>query len=341
MVDSAVMIAAASRTQVWSTDDSGTRDTVAYWREQIRFATSGLFAISAEVEVNPFSARATLRRSGPFAFLAAESTAPLPVVRSRRDLDDAPFDHFSVYLQLGGRTVSFRGDESIELTAGDIGFCDTRQHQPFRAVYGGDNGGRCAIATVPRAMIEQRAPWLRRRPHRKLAATARYCGHVRHHMMELMAGPLGETETRLLTDSLCNLVALAAAGDLPSGRLAPELQMEALFAFCRQNLHDAELSAQQAADQVGISLRTLHSRFRQTGQTFGRWLLEQRLQGCSVALRDPRQRPFQISQIAYAWGFNDLSYFNRAFRQRFDRTPRDWREGDGDQRSANQKVSGL
>jgi AraC-like DNA-binding protein len=74
-------------------------------------------------------------------------------------------------------------------------------------------------------------------------------------------------------------------------------------------------------------VRTLHARFRQIGQTFGRWLLEQRLQGCRAALRDPRQRARQISQIAYAWGFNDLSYFNRAFRRRFEITPRDWRDG--------------
>ena len=110
-------------------------------------------------------------------------------------------------------------------------------------------------------------------------------------------------------------MALAAAEDFPSSRLEPELQMEALFAFCRENLHHADLSAQHAADHIGISVRTLHARFRQIDQTFGRWLLEQRLQGCRAALRDPRQRTRQISQIAYAWGFNDLSYFNRAFRR--------------------------
>jgi AraC family transcriptional activator of tynA and feaB len=32
-----------------------------------------------------------------------------------------------------------------------------------------------------------------------------------------------------------------------------------------------------------------------------------------------------ISEIAYAWGFNDLSHFNRAFRARFGMTPREWR----------------
>jgi AraC-like DNA-binding protein len=326
MVDSAAMVAAAPQILVWSTDENRQGGGVAYWRESIRIATSGLFDISPQVELEPFSARATLCRSGAFSFMAAESTAPLPVVRSRRDIDNAPLDSFSVYLQLAGRTVSFRGEEHIELCAGDIGFCDTRQRLPFRAVYGDKDGGRCAIATMPRAMIEQRAPWLRGRPHRKLAADARFSNHLRLHMMELMTRPMGETATSLLTDSLCNLVALAAAEDFPTSRLEPELQMEALFAFCRQNLHQAELSAQQVADHIGISVRTLHSRFRQTGQTFGRWLLEQRLQGCRAALRDPRQRMRHISQIAYAWGFNDLSYFNRAFRRRFEITPRDWRD---------------
>jgi AraC family transcriptional activator of tynA and feaB len=327
MVDSAARVAATPQIQVWATDKNRRKDAVAYWRERVRVATSGLFDISPQVEVKPFAARATLCRSGAFSFMAAESTAPLPVVRSRRAIDNAPIDSFSVFLQLTGRTVSFRGEEHIELLAGDIGFCDTRQRLPFRAVYGAEDGGRCAIVTVPRSLIEQRAPWLRNRPHRKLAADARFSDHLRRHMMELMAGPMGETATSLLTDSLCNLVALAAAEDFPSNRLEPELQMEALFAFCREHLHDAELSAQHAADHIGISVRTLHARFRQIDRTFGRWLLEQRLQGCRAALRDPRQRTRQISQIAYAWGFNDLSYFNRAFRRRFDVTPRDWRDG--------------
>ncbi len=106
-----------------------------------------------------------------------------------------------------------------------------------------------------------------------------------------------------------------------------ELQMEALLAFCRRNLGNAELSPQQAADHLGISVRTLHARFRHTGRSFGRWVLESRLEGCSVALRDPWQRTFNISEIAYRWGFNDLSYFNKAFRAQFGMTPGEWRQG--------------
>jgi hypothetical protein len=58
-----------------------------------------------------------------------------------------------------------------------------------------------------------RAPWLRDHPHGKLASTARFVDHLRLYMLELTNGspPPGETQTSLLTDSLCKLLALAAA----------------------------------------------------------------------------------------------------------------------------------
>jgi AraC family transcriptional regulator, positive regulator of tynA and feaB len=218
------------------------------------------------------------------------------------------------------------GEEAMKLHPGDIGFCiDT----PYR----GEHVGRCAIAMVPRAMIERRAPWLLgRRRGGNLASNPRFANLLRLHIMELSAdaAPLGETETSLLADSLCNLVALAAADGIPSTRLQPELQLEALLAFCRQNLHDPDLSPQQAADHLGISVRTLHSRFQQIDRTFGRWVLESRLEACGTALHDPKQRHLTISEVAYRWGFNDLSHFNKAFRAQFDMTPGEWRHGPKD-----------
>jgi AraC-like DNA-binding protein len=179
-------------------------------------------------------------------------------------------------------------------------------------------------------MLEQRAPWLLG-PARggKFASNARFANLLRLHITELTAdaAPLGDSEASLLADSLCNLVALAAADGVPATRLQPELQLEALLVFCRQNLHDPDLSPQQAADHVGISLRTLHSRFQKTDRTFGHWVLENRLEGCRAALRAPHQRHLSISEVAHRWGFNDLSYFNKAFRTQFGMTPGDWRNG--------------
>jgi AraC-like DNA-binding protein len=305
--------------RVLSTDVAPAHKRFVYWREGLR----QLFGVTAEdPAADGFSARAVVRSSGPFCFMLSDSTG-FRVARSGSVSTDTNADCYSIYLQLSGRASSTRGNDTITFEAGDIAFSADRRPQLDRWI-----AGRCAAAMLPRAMIERRAPWLLDRQHVKLGSNARFARNLRLHMRDLTTvnASFSESEIGLLADSLCNLIALAAADGVPARRLPGELQLETLLAFCRQNLHDSELTPQHAADHVGISLSTLHARFRQTGLTFGRWLLEGRLEGCSAALRDPHQRALNISEVAYRWGFNDLSYFNKAFRAQFDMTPGEWRQ---------------
>jgi AraC family transcriptional regulator, positive regulator of tynA and feaB len=308
---------ARQRVAMLNTDDVPARDRFSAWRDSIR----DLFGVRAEATPGQqFSARAFVRSSGPFRFLTTESSG----FQAAWGRTDGAFnDCYAILLQLDGQSTSTRGDDSVAFGAGDFGFCDGR-----RGELRGRFGGRYAVAMMPRAMLERRAPWLRERPHMKLGPNVRFSENARRLMMELASDQvaLNDSQIALLVDSLCNLLALASAEHLPPNRMEGELQMEALLAFCRRNLGNAELSPQQAADYLGISVRTLHSRFQQTGRSFGRWLLESRLEGCAIALRDANQRTLNISEIAYRWGFNDLSYFNKAFRAQFGMTPGEWRE---------------
>jgi len=52
----------------------------------------------------------------------------------------------------------------------------------------------------------------------------------------------------------------------------------------------------------------------------------QRLERCRRDLLDPAHAARHISDIAFAWGFNDLAHFSRIFKQRFGASPREWRE---------------
>ena len=309
--------AAAARVDIMSTGTVAAREKVAYWREAV---CSAVFGISVETMPEQFSARITARNAGPLRFAMSESTA-YQISRSPQQIEATPSDHYSIYLQLAGQTVSSMNDEIFTFNANDIGVYDGRQ--PFRSMH----GGRRAIAVLPRAMIERRAPWLTRRTHHKLAADTPFAELARRHVMTLTdpEAPLSEPAMSVLSENLCNLIALASAETADPGRLQPELQLEAILAFCRQHLTDADLSPQRVADRLAMSVRTLHWRFKQTGQTFGRWVRENRLDGCAGALRDPSHRALNISDIAYNWGFNDLSHFNKAFRARFNMTPREWR----------------
>jgi len=307
--------------QTWSTGESRPRERFSYWREAI---CRSVFNISIEAAPEHFSAHLSARNSGPLRLMRSHASG-YRIARDRRDVDSAPADHYSVYLQLHGRAILEQGDETAVVDCNDFVISDL-QH-PFRADLSG-TGGR-AIAVIPHAMIDRRTPLLRRRPLLRLAANAPFVDLARRHLLMLTASDadLSESETHVLTENLCNLLALAIAGDAEPNRLPSEVQIEALLAFCRQNLHNPELSPQLVADRFGISVRTLHVRFKQVGQPFGRWVIENRLDACGVALRDPKQRGANISEIAYRWGFNDLSHFNKAFRARFGGTPREWRNG--------------
>jgi AraC-like DNA-binding protein len=61
--------------------------------------------------------------------------------------------------------------------------------------------------------------------------------------------------------------------------------------------------------------------FESEGTSFTGFIREERLQRALAKLLSPLSDHLRISQIAYAVGFNDLSYFNRAFRHRFGRSP--------------------
>jgi AraC-like DNA-binding protein len=66
--------------------------------------------------------------------------------------------------------------------------------------------------------------------------------------------------------------------------------------------------------------------FAAQGTTPGRYILARRLQRARVRLTDPTQKRRAISDIAYAAGFSDLSYFSRSFRAAYGHSPREARQ---------------
>lgn len=69
--------------------------------------------------------------------------------------------------------------------------------------------------------------------------------------------------------------------------------------------------------------------FEAESVTFSEYVLEQRLDRAWRALIDRRLSGRAITDIAFASGFGDLSYFNRTFRRRFADTPSGVRAANG------------
>ena len=139
----------------WSTDTVNDRECFSYWREMI---CSTVMNISPDAPSDRFSARLTVRTSGPLRFATCESTSYVNV-RTQRDIARAPADHYTIYLQMRGQTLMDQGDKSFAFRSNDIFISDGRE--PFRAALS-ENGYR-AMMIIPRVMVDWRAPWLRRR----------------------------------------------------------------------------------------------------------------------------------------------------------------------------------
>lgn len=296
----------------WTTEDVGNRDRFAYWREAV---CQTVLNVSMEQRPERFTAEIHGRQFGPLRFASFSATAH-DVVRRREDIARAAEDHFMISLQRCGQSRIAQDDDAVALESGEIAILDG--NRPFRVSFPGQVSR--ILALIPRPVLESRAPWLRRQPLHKVALAAPFLDLASAHLRQLADAPLSDAEATLLTDNLCNLLALATAdGTAESASIA--VPLDAILAYCRQNLTEPGLSPVAVAKAFGISVRTLHLRFQATGQSFGEWLLANRLELARKVLMSPRHARGTITDIAYGCGFRDLSHFNRRFRSRFGMTP--------------------
>jgi AraC family transcriptional activator of tynA and feaB len=99
--------------------------------------------------------------------------------------------------------------------------------------------------------------------------------------------------------------------------------------YIDQNIANADLSPQGVAEQLGISARYVHKPFIACGVTFCSYTTARRLNYICKDLLSAECRQQTIALMAFRWGFNDLSSFNRAFKSRFGCTPSQYRMRSG------------
>ena len=86
--------------------------------------------------------------------------------------------------------------------------------------------------------------------------------------------------------------------------------------FTRPSFGPAEV-----ARAMGLSPRYVNELMQETGVSFAERVMELRLQKARGLLAAPPRTAMRVSDIAYACGFNEVSYFNRCFRRRFGASP--------------------
>ena len=132
------------------------------------------------------------------------------------------------------------------------------------------------------------------------------------HIYDLAAVTLGTTADRV---------------ELARNRGVRAARLQAIKADITAHLDDGNLSVAAIAARHRVTLRYLQKLFEADGASFSEFVLGSRLANAYRMLTNPLHSHRAISDIAYNVGFNDLSYFNRAFRRRYGSTPSEVRHG--------------
>lgn len=94
-------------------------------------------------------------------------------------------------------------------------------------------------------------------------------------------------------------------------------------------LGDEHLNPATLAQAMNISRSTLYRLFADEDDGIARYILRRRLEHCAAELEAAAHQNRSITDIAFRWGFSDVSQFSRAFRRAYGVSPTVWRRRHG------------
>jgi AraC-like DNA-binding protein len=149
-------------------------------------------------------------------------------------------------------------------------------------------------------------------------------------MLPAHAATLGPAAQAIVEQQVLDLVAvsLQTAMDGRSVRVASarSLVRMKLHAAVNERLADPSLNAGAVGAAAGVSVRYANAVLADEGTSIVRLIQSKRLKRCRLALEDPTQSHRTLSEIAYGWGFSDLTHFGRAFRSAYSMLPSECRK---------------
>ncbi len=187
------------------------------------------------------------------------------------------------------------------------------------------------LACVPRAGLEARLGNLDGLSALPLAGEKPVVGLAVGFLSMLVerAGSFDEVVGSKLADQALDLVALAYSTELGLSRprlsSARSTSLLRLKSVIEARLCEPGLKPAAVAAAAGISVRYANDLLSQEGLSVERYIQHRRLERCRRALEDPTQGDRMIGDIAFGWGFSDLSHFVRRFRAAYAITPSDCR----------------
>jgi AraC family transcriptional activator of tynA and feaB len=273
-----------------------------------------------------FEAKLCSAALGGLNLVSFESSS-MTVSHTSRHVAQATGDELFVCRQLAGTLFLEQGYLEVALRSGDMALLDPRL--PYTGRF--SSGSSLLVVKVPRRRLEARVGRTGSMIARRIRPESGENGLLSDFLALLPshAERLDVTAAMVAEQALDLLaVALAKASGLRGPRVSSArlLVLIRLRSAIEANLTDRALSPAAVAAAVGVSMRYANTVLASENTSVARLIQTRRLERCRQALADCTQAHRLISDIAYRWGFSDMTHFGRRFKAAYGLLPTEYRK---------------
>jgi AraC family transcriptional activator of tynA and feaB len=252
--------------------------------------------------------------------------SPMKVSHTARHIANAKSDHVFVCRQAAGMVILEQDTREIALEVGDVTLLDPLL--PYQGKFSADS--ETLVLKVPRRELEARVGKTRdmvARSIRPIRAEDRLMSSL-CAMLPSLAGSIDSTSEEMVGNHALDLIAVSLANtmeaDRPRVSSAKGLVLLSIRSVIEARLSNPSLDAQAVADAAGVSVRYANAVLADQDTSIMRLIQARRLARCRYALEDPNQAHRTVSEIAYGWGFSDMTHFGRRFKKAYGILPSEY-----------------
>jgi AraC-like DNA-binding protein len=305
--------------RIWATESVAERERLAFWREEVG-GFLGIVADRAAQSELPFCGRATAWAGGAFRRVRYEATAHV-ASRGRAQIARTVWDGYWVYRESGPGAAFVHGENEFVSRSGGLAVADADLPFEMRPQSRSDHD----VWLIPKARLDPYLPRLGGPVSLNMAGAggldALSVGFL--DTVNARMDTLSDTEADHAVDILCRLVGVACGAALPEQKDAVRAaRLGQIKRYVDQHLAEPGLTPARVAAALGMSVRSLHLAFEPSGTSFAEHVTRRRIQECRAALERPAAAR-SITDVAFAWGFANLTTFYNAFRREFGAAPGD------------------
>jgi AraC-like DNA-binding protein len=307
-------------TVVWRSDGVAERDQFASWREAV---CQHIYAMTPERKnCKGFRAVITATRLGGLDFIELQCDGHI-IARRSEDIAQASSDTYYVYCQRVHSAWFRQANREFVAEPGDVVIADP--NIPFMT--GTSERFNFRLWRMPRGMLDPL----------RVSRGSMMMTHLRRHdplgtvlrdylaSAASQAGRMHPVAEGVVSDYAARLAAVALG---ISSRVCDhsrdalrEVKLTRVLHYIDRHLAEPDLTPRVVAEQTGMSVRALYLLFELKGVSFGQWVQRRRLEEVKAMLSHPGAADRSVADIAFSWGFNDLSTFYRAFHSAYGVQP--------------------